>query len=58
MASGVIVDLITCEMVTGKRENMIAGPAAAGSLKKIQGVSTKRKAGSAQQKAAPLHSGS
>jgi hypothetical protein len=32
--------------------------AAAGSLKKIQAVRTKRKAGSAQQKADPLRSGS
>jgi hypothetical protein len=34
---------------------MIACPAAAGPLKKIQAVSTKPKAGSTQQKADPLH---
>jgi hypothetical protein len=31
------------------------GPVAAGSLRKLQAVSTKRKAGSAQRKADPLH---
>jgi hypothetical protein len=44
--------------MTGKRGNMIACPGAAGSPKDIQGVSTKRKAGSAQRKPDPLHSGS
>jgi len=53
-----LIDSITREMVTGKRGNLIAGPAAAASLKKIQAVSTKRKAESAPQKADPLHSGS
>jgi hypothetical protein len=39
-----LIDCITRETVTGKRGNMIAAPAAAGSLKKTQAVSTERKA--------------
>jgi hypothetical protein len=45
-----LIDSIAGEMVTGKQGNMIAGPAPAGSLKKIQAVSTKRKARRREQK--------
>jgi hypothetical protein len=45
-----LIDSITREMVTGKQGNMIAGPGAAGSSRKIQGVSRKRKARRREQK--------
>ncbi len=53
-----LIDSITREMVTGKRGNTIADPAAARSRSKMQAESTKRKAGNAQQKADALHSDS